>query len=191
MMLRERGGGEQRAGEAPAGCGVAREEQGRKSPLLVLRQSDEVEGEEVAGAGERLPEEEERKIGGFLRQIQAAFVGGAAGGIYRVEAGRKAEGDDVSPSPENGRNTNPYRPCVRTAGMGGYNDHGGAPATADDAGHPRYTCQVLHLTLRGAMLRARSPEHGAGRVLQEGPVCKERRRVRGLNARVQKLRAKE
>jgi hypothetical protein len=41
-----RGGGEQRAGEAPAGCGVAREEQGKKSLLLVLRQSEEEEEEE-------------------------------------------------------------------------------------------------------------------------------------------------
>jgi hypothetical protein len=69
----------------------------------------------------------------------------------------------VSPSPEDAGDGNPYRPCVRTAGMVGYSDQGGVPATADDAGHPRFTCQALPLTLRGAMLRARSPEHGAGR----------------------------
>ena len=126
-MLRERGGGEQRAGEAPAGCGVAREEQGRKSLLLVLRQSEEVEGEETAGAGERLPEEEERKVGDFLRQIQAAPVGGATGGIYRDQTGRKAEGDDVSPSPEDGRKQEPI-PSVRSHGRyGGLQRPGGCP----------------------------------------------------------------
>jgi hypothetical protein len=64
-MPRGRGGGEQRAGEAPAGYGVAQEEQGRRSLLLVLRQSEEEEGEETAGAGERLPEKEEKEVGDF------------------------------------------------------------------------------------------------------------------------------
>ena len=171
-MLRERGGGEQRAGEAPAGCGVAREEQGRKSLLLVLRQSEEEEGEEPPELVSVCRREKRGKLGIFSVRSKLPRSVEQRGVFIGIKQGGRRRETTCLPRRRMARNKNPYRPCVRTAGMVGYNDQGGVPATADDAGHPRFTCQVPHLTLRGAMLRARSPEHGAGRFCRRDLIAK-------------------
>ena len=81
--------------------------------------------------------------------------------FIEVESERRTEGGDVPPSPEDAGDGNPYLSRVRTGGMGGCRDHGGVPATAEVAGNPRLTWQRVPFTLRGVMLRAKSPEHGA------------------------------
>jgi hypothetical protein len=126
-MLREGGGGEQRAGEAPAGCGVAREEQGRKSLLLVLRQSEEEEGEEPPELVSVCRREKRGKLGIFSVRSELPRPVEQRGVFIGIKTGREAEGDDVSPSPEDGRRRKPI-PSVRSHGRyGGLQRPGGCP----------------------------------------------------------------